>query len=1274
MRITKSWIRDGLQKFGLLPGGHFGFDIPNGRLWAGFGNRNVEVITASSPQLATKADKLPSAAGNLLIADIDGNLADGGVTPDSVGGGVLASHKSSTYRFNESGTGTVAMPNSINDVVPAYFQAGDYDGFSDQKFYFEAGKVYRINLTTRRATSNSSPTAITVVDDLGNIECFVVTYSMISSSGNSASPSGIKTIKPDRDGYWELTWATSSTGLSLSSDYSYFQVEEITYTSTSAAEAGGGVLASHKVSTYTFNESGTGIANLPGAAGDIVPMWFQSGNYEGFSNNKFYFEAGKVYLLIAANRRYTSNSSPSQIKVADDLGNNVFSLYHPSGSSGCCPQNEKILKPDRNGYWELIWVLHSTGVALYSEESYFQVEEITYTSAPAAASGDGVYADRKVSRYHLNDTATGTVILTATPAGPLTMYHISGDYAGFADNKFYYEAGKEYRVTLSSRRDGSNSFIGEFGLKNEAGERVLYTTSFPVNYSGYYEGHSFDSRVIKPDSDGYWEVHLVSAGGPTVQSESTFFEIEEITYDAAPSASGGVDFSESEQSLGIAWLDGRGLYQQTFTDTIPDPSADTTITTSKSGIELAMIKSLLIVGADGKSYGGEYSQSTINAECESDGSEVKLTIPASDARFSGATAYVTLWFTKTIDDIGIYPIARWLFDGDTLDAIGSYHITSGGAVFSGSALDCSASGRQSVLLPEMGDYTIAARVYVPTGDLNAYFLGNTVDGQWFIHTSGALSLYVGGMGTVSAWAFPLDRFVTLIAVRSGTTMKFYDRDNIEVASFSVPSGTTNGYSTQGMNFNQRGSDTNAAWYFDGLIDRAEIYAQALDPVSLAAVLSTFPADGTAEVIAIAYLNGSSVFVYAMDGTNQNDITNQGDNGTSNDLLLYACRNIEILATQTPTVATLNSTEYIYTLDGTDGTLSEVQTSGTTYTVPAGTYAFILRSDSQISSAHQTAIEAAPLEMVKLALGETSTISGISTADIAMYVPGRETVGAIFDIVNPFTALTYSTATFFHAGDSQATMTPITGGARVEIAPGDEGTGVCTLILADTSGGSTSGDRIIPEFTVTINSGTLRIDQVLSCGAIYSDDITTDGTYRIFTDPGNGGSNITLKIENTAPLSVDLVMVSAEKANVIECANSADSQHTNADESTFGLPDCALVRDSFDIITAVDDEVLHWKGTGYGETQARTYTATVTIDLTPTTVSALDLLYTTGGSGTISVDGSGNVTASSGTVAVDTTTLQPGVRSVITVTGISLDESSTLFDGFDGQIYNYQEVA
>jgi hypothetical protein len=85
---------------------------------------------------------------------------------------------------------------------------------------------------------------------------------------------------------------------------------------------------------------------------------------------------------------------------------------------------------------------------------------------------------------------------------------------------------------------------------------------------------------------------------------------------------------------------------------------------------------------------------------------------------------------------------------------------------------------------------------------------------------------------------------------------------------------------------------------------------------------------------------------------------------------------------------------------------------------------------------------------------------------------------------------------------------------------------------------------------------------------------------------------------------------------------------------------------------------------------RTRTANITIEITPDTVESILLVDTA--TGDITMNANGTVTASSGSVLIDTTTVQAGVKSIITVTGISISGESTLFAGLDGRVHQYTE--
>jgi len=110
-------------------------------------------------------------------------------------------------------------------------------------------------------------------------------------------------------------------------------------------------------------------------------------------------------------------------------------------------------------------------------------------------------------------------------------------------------------------------------------------------------------------------------------------------------------------------------------------------------------------------------------------------------------------------------------------------------------------------------------------------------------------------------------------------------------------------------------------------------------------------------------------------------------------------------------------------------------------------------------------------------------------------------------------------------------------------------------------------------------------------------------------------------------------------------------------------------DSIGMIDGVGDGI-EMHGAEKAVTPTRTKTADITIEITPNTVESILLVDTT--IGDITMNANGTVTASSGSVDIDTTTLQAGVKSILTVTGISIDGVSTLFSDLDGTIHNYNE--
>jgi len=146
----------------------------------------------------------------------------------------------------------------------------------------------------------------------------------------------------------------------------------------------------------------------------------------------------------------------------------------------------------------------------------------------------------------------------------------------------------------------------------------------------------------------------------------------------------------------------------------------------------------------------------------------------------------------------------------------------------------------------------------------------------------------------------------------------------------------------------------------------------------------------------------------------------------------------------------------------------------------------------------------------------------------------------------------------------------------------------------------------------------------------------------------------------------------DNANDIEIENFVVANRTTYENEDFGATDRIVKKDSTTGRTTdgADDGDAEYHGSGGDTIPTRTRTADITIELTPRVVESILLVDTATGDITMNADGS--VTASSGSVAIDTTTLQVDTKSIVTITGISIDGESTIFNDFDGVVHNYEE--
>jgi len=214
--------------------------------------------------------------------------------------------------------------------------------------------------------------------------------------------------------------------------------------------------------------------------------------------------------------------------------------------------------------------------------------------------------------------------------------------------------------------------------------------------------------------------------------------------------------------------------------------------------------------------------------------------------------------------------------------------------------------------------------------------------------------------------------------------------------------------------------------------------------------------------------------------------------------------------------------------------------------------------------------------------------------------------------------------------------------------------------------------------------TLKIVDTDTTGSIYMQTGTTKGSSNLFSQ--NMGTPVigkTYIILFTATSTASFLRfatatsgkytivddMSGREATASEILNYATLPAPDIRALSTGLQTTPFKLDSIGMIDGVGDGT-EMHGAEKAVIPTRTKTADITIEITPSTIESILLVDTTVGD--ITMNANGTVTASSGSVAIDTTTLQVDVKSIVTVTGISIDGASTLHDALDGTIHNYRE--
>jgi len=168
---------------------------------------------------------------------------------------------------------------------------------------------------------------------------------------------------------------------------------------------------------------------------------------------------------------------------------------------------------------------------------------------------------------------------------------------------------------------------------------------------------------------------------------------------------------------------------------------------------------------------------------------------------------------------------------------------------------------------------------------------------------------------------------------------------------------------------------------------------------------------------------------------------------------------------------------------------------------------------------------------------------------------------------------------------------------------------------------------------------------------------------------SGDETFVIRARDAGSSDLTIDNVSIKEIDVSEIQNYTTLPDPDIRALNTRLQTTPFKLDSIGMIDGVGDGI-EMHGAEKAVTPTRTKTADITIEITPNTVESILLVDTT--IGDITMNANGTVTASSGSVDIDTTTLQAGVKSILTVTGISIDGVSTLFSDLDGTIHNYNE--
>lgn len=331
----------------------------------------------------------------------------------------------------------------------------------------------------------------------------------------------------------------------------------------------------------------------------------------------------------------------------------------------------------------------------------------------------------------------------------------------------------------------------------------------------------------------------------------------------------------------------------------------------------------------------------------------------------------------------------------------------------------------------------------------------------------------------------------------------------------------------------------------------------------------------------------------------------------------------------------------------------------------------------LSSEDLTALDGDP-DLMRKVWEEGATLpSGITAADIYGFYPGNEGSQArhggqfVQDITVPKVDITTSFRTLYPNG---ATTVISSTADSFDLEVTAAASSQCDIQFNLVSASLAQNEKALITFKVVIVSGSTAINYVyINETKSLSPVISANGTYGVVCNKDGATAAIVLGfgVANSTTFRVQVTNIRIAKVYAAEIENYTTDCRTNLLNVNYGPSNLRYTQDATGRLTGASSGIEAVSDGRSVVIPTRTHTANAEVTVTPKSLPIT--IYSSSIAGTISADASGNVTASSGSVSVDTTTLSVGVESVVTVTGISINGTTSLFPSSDATWQPLQET-